>query len=259
MPHDGMRKVIAAAPDAVEADHPALLPDASTAASTSCCAARERMNAALAEGRPARLQALGQRLRHQGAGAGAGSRCRPPTSRGRRPARCATSIPMSASRWPSRAACSRPSSGTPSSSRSSEISNEMKDLAERARKRRLAPHEYQGGTTSISNLGMYGIKSFDAVINPPHATILAVGAGEKRPVVNGDKIEVGTIMCATLSLRPPRGRRRGGGRAAQCLQILHRGSGAHAGLTRLDQPPVTRAQQLWTNAIPIGWRGADSR
>ena len=67
----------------------------------------------------------------------------------------------------------------------------MKDLAERARKRRLAPHEYQGGTTSISNLGMYGIKSFDAVINPPHATILAVGAGEKRPVVVGDKIEVG--------------------------------------------------------------------
>jgi pyruvate dehydrogenase E2 component (dihydrolipoamide acetyltransferase) len=80
-----------------------------------------------------------------------------------------------------------------------EISNEMKDLAERARKRRLAPHEYQGGTTSISNLGMFGIKSFDAVINPPHATILAVGSGEKRPVVNGDKIEVGTIMSATLS------------------------------------------------------------
>jgi pyruvate dehydrogenase E2 component (dihydrolipoamide acetyltransferase) len=81
----------------------------------------------------------------------------------------------------------------------SEISNEMKDLAERARKRRLAPHEYQGGTTSISNLGMYGIKSFDAVINPPHATILAVGAGEKRPVVVGDKVEVATIVSCTLS------------------------------------------------------------
>jgi len=75
----------------------------------------------------------------------------------------------------------------------------MKDLAERARKRRLAPHEYQGGTTSISNLGMFGIKSFDAVINPPHATILAVGAGEKRAVVVGDRIEIGTIMSATLS------------------------------------------------------------
>jgi pyruvate dehydrogenase E2 component (dihydrolipoamide acetyltransferase) len=80
-----------------------------------------------------------------------------------------------------------------------EISNEMKDLAERARKRRLAPHEYQGGTTSISNLGMFGITSFDAVINPPHATILAVGAGEKRPVVNGDRIEVATVMSCTLS------------------------------------------------------------
>ena len=81
----------------------------------------------------------------------------------------------------------------------SEISNEMKDLAERARKRRLAPHEYQGGTTSISNLGMYGIKSFDAVINPPHATILAVGTGERRPIVAGDKVEVATIMSCTLS------------------------------------------------------------
>jgi pyruvate dehydrogenase E2 component (dihydrolipoamide acetyltransferase) len=81
----------------------------------------------------------------------------------------------------------------------SEISNEMRDLAERARKRRLAPHEYQGGTTSISNLGMYGIKSFDAVINPPHATILAVGVGEKRPVVSGDTVEVATIVTCTLS------------------------------------------------------------
>ena len=81
----------------------------------------------------------------------------------------------------------------------SEISNEMRDLAERARKRRLAPHEYQGGTTSISNLGMYGIKSFEAVINPPHATILAVGTGEKRPIAVGDKIEVGTVMSCTLS------------------------------------------------------------
>jgi pyruvate dehydrogenase E2 component (dihydrolipoyllysine-residue acetyltransferase) len=81
----------------------------------------------------------------------------------------------------------------------SEISNEMRDLAERARKRRLAPHEYQGGTTSISNLGMYGIKSFDAVINPPHATILAVGTGEKRAVVAGNGVEVATLMTCTLS------------------------------------------------------------
>jgi pyruvate dehydrogenase E2 component (dihydrolipoamide acetyltransferase) len=81
----------------------------------------------------------------------------------------------------------------------SEVSNEMKDKAERARKRRLAPHEYQGGTTSISNLGMYGIKSFEAVINPPHATILAVGAGEKRPIIIADKIEIATVMNCTLS------------------------------------------------------------
>jgi len=81
----------------------------------------------------------------------------------------------------------------------SEISNEMKDLAERARKRRLAPHEYQGGTTAISNLGMYGVKSFDAVINPPHATILAVGAGQRQPVIEGDEIKIATIMNCTLS------------------------------------------------------------
>ncbi len=81
----------------------------------------------------------------------------------------------------------------------SEISNEMKDLAERARKKKLAPHEYQGGTTSISNLGMFGIKSFDAVINPPHATILAVGAGEEIAVVTGGKVEVATVMSCTLS------------------------------------------------------------
>jgi pyruvate dehydrogenase E2 component (dihydrolipoamide acetyltransferase) len=81
----------------------------------------------------------------------------------------------------------------------SEISNEMKDLAERARKRRLAPHEYQGGTTSISNLGMYGIKTFEAVINPPHATILAIGTGEKRPIAENDRVEVATVMSCTLS------------------------------------------------------------
>ena len=81
----------------------------------------------------------------------------------------------------------------------SEISNEMKDLAARARARKLAPAEYQGGTTSISNLGMYGIQSFDAVINPPHATILAVGAGEQRALPVDGKIEVATMMSCTLS------------------------------------------------------------
>jgi pyruvate dehydrogenase E2 component (dihydrolipoamide acetyltransferase) len=80
-----------------------------------------------------------------------------------------------------------------------EISNEMKELAERARRRRLAPHEYQGGTTAISNLGMFGIDNFDAVINPPHATILAIGRSEKRAVVKGGQIAIATMMSCTLS------------------------------------------------------------
>jgi len=79
------------------------------------------------------------------------------------------------------------------------ISNEMKDYAARARARRLKPEEYQGGTSAVSNLGMYGIKDFAAVINPPHATILAVGAGEERPVAKNGKIEAAWMMSATLS------------------------------------------------------------
>ena len=81
----------------------------------------------------------------------------------------------------------------------STISNEMRDLAVRARERKLKPHEYQGGTSSVSNLGMYGIKDFTAVINPPQSTMLAVGAGEERAVVRNGKIEAATIMSVTLS------------------------------------------------------------
>jgi pyruvate dehydrogenase E2 component (dihydrolipoamide acetyltransferase) len=81
----------------------------------------------------------------------------------------------------------------------SAISNEMKDLASRARSRKLKPEEYQGGTTAVSNLGMFGIKDFAAVINPPHATILAVGAGEERAVVKNGEIKIATIMSVTLS------------------------------------------------------------
>jgi pyruvate dehydrogenase E2 component (dihydrolipoamide acetyltransferase) len=80
-----------------------------------------------------------------------------------------------------------------------EISIEMRDLADRARRRRLAPHEYQGGATAISNLGMYGVKHFDAVINPPQSTILAVGEGEKRPVVKDDQVKIVNLMTVTLS------------------------------------------------------------
>ena len=81
----------------------------------------------------------------------------------------------------------------------SAISNEMRDLAARARERKLKPHEYQGGTSSVSNLGMYGIKDFTAVINPPQSTILAVGTGEERAVVRNGKIEAAMIMSVTLS------------------------------------------------------------
>ncbi|MYH57873.1 MAG: pyruvate dehydrogenase complex dihydrolipoamide acetyltransferase [Boseongicola sp. SB0675_bin_26] len=83
----------------------------------------------------------------------------------------------------------------------STLSTEMKELAALARDRRLAPHQYQGGSFAISNLGMFGIKNFDAVINPPHGSILAVGAGEKMPVVNDDgELAVATVMSVTLSV-----------------------------------------------------------
>ena len=80
-----------------------------------------------------------------------------------------------------------------------QISNEMKDYAARARARKLKPEEYQGGTSAVSNLGMFGIKNFSAVINPPHATILAVGAGEQRIVVKKGAPAVATVMSVTLS------------------------------------------------------------
>jgi pyruvate dehydrogenase E2 component (dihydrolipoamide acetyltransferase) len=83
----------------------------------------------------------------------------------------------------------------------SALSAEMKDLAARARERKLAPHEYQGGTFAVSNLGMFGIENFDAVINPPHGAILAVGAGVKKPVVGKDgELTVATVMSVTLSV-----------------------------------------------------------
>jgi pyruvate dehydrogenase E2 component (dihydrolipoamide acetyltransferase) len=81
----------------------------------------------------------------------------------------------------------------------SQIAAAMKDFAARAKSRRLKPEEYQGGTTAVSNLGMFGIKDFTAVINPPHSTILAVGGGEKRPVVKNGQLAVATVMTVTLS------------------------------------------------------------
>jgi pyruvate dehydrogenase E2 component (dihydrolipoamide acetyltransferase) len=80
-----------------------------------------------------------------------------------------------------------------------EISEEVKDLATRARGKKLAPHEYQGGASSVSNLGMFGIKHFSAVINPPHGTILAVGVGEERVYPENGQIKIGQFMTVTLS------------------------------------------------------------
>jgi pyruvate dehydrogenase E2 component (dihydrolipoamide acetyltransferase) len=81
----------------------------------------------------------------------------------------------------------------------SAISGEMKDLGARAKAGKLKSEEYQGGTGAVSNLGMFGIREFAAIVNPPHATILAVGAGERRPVVSGDDVTVATVMTVTLS------------------------------------------------------------
>jgi pyruvate dehydrogenase E2 component (dihydrolipoamide acetyltransferase) len=81
----------------------------------------------------------------------------------------------------------------------SAISKEMGELAGRAKEGKLQPHEYQGGTASISNMGMFGIKAFDAVINPPQAMIMAIGAGEKRPYVIDDSLQIATVMSATGS------------------------------------------------------------
>ncbi|RDJ20407.1 pyruvate dehydrogenase complex dihydrolipoamide acetyltransferase [Bosea caraganae] len=81
----------------------------------------------------------------------------------------------------------------------SQISNDIKDLATRAKNRKLKPEEYQGGTTAVSNLGMYGVKEFTAVINPPHSTIIAVSAGEQRAVVKNGALAIATVMSVTLS------------------------------------------------------------
>lgn len=81
----------------------------------------------------------------------------------------------------------------------SAISNEMKDLIKRAKANALKPDEFQGGGFSISNLGMYGIKQFNAIVNPPQACIMAVGSGEKKPVIKNDRVEIATVMNITIS------------------------------------------------------------
>ena len=79
------------------------------------------------------------------------------------------------------------------------ISNEMKDLAKRARDKKLKPNEYQGGSTAVSNLGMFGVSNFTSIINPPHASIVSIGAGIEKPVVRNGAIEIATMMTATFA------------------------------------------------------------
>ncbi len=121
----------------------------------------------------------------------------------------------------------------------STISAEMKDFAARARARKLKPEEYQGGTTAVSNLGMYGINDFTAVINPPHATILAVGTSEERPVVRSGKIEIATMMSVTLVVRSPRHRRRARRRADRRVQDADRKSRDDDGVRRVPARGAT--------------------
>ncbi len=80
-----------------------------------------------------------------------------------------------------------------------QISSEMKDYAKRARDRKLKPEEYNGGSAAISNMGMMNVKNFQAIVNPPHASILAIGSGERRPVVRGNEIKIEQQMTITLS------------------------------------------------------------
>ena len=129
----------------------------------------------------------------------------------------------------------------------SAIANEMKDLAARARTKKLKPEEYQGGTTAVSNLGMFGIKDFSAVINPPHATILAVGAGEERAVVKKGQVVAATIMSVTLSTDHRAVDGALGAELLRGLQAPHRKPTGNAGLGRTagsDRQKPSRRQFL---------------
>ena len=114
-----------------------------------------------------------------------------------------------------------------------QIAAEMKDLAARARDKKLKPQEYMGGTFSISNLGMIGIRQFASIINPPEGMILSVGAGEKRAVVKDDKVVVATMMTRDADLRSPRRRRREGARWLATLQAVRRDAGGDAAVMSL--------------------------
>ena len=235
VPHDTMRRFIAqrltlpkqTIPHfylAIDCDIDALL------------AARDAPERHGAARRPARLQALGQRFHHQGARHGAAERCPRAnatwTEEGllrHRASDIAVAVALEGG------GLFTPVIRNAEMKSLSEISNEMRDLAARARSKRLAPHEYQGGTTTISNLGMYGIDRFDAVINPPQASILAVGPRREAPGGQGRCAENRHHDERDALGRSPRDRRRARRRAARRLQGLHRRPGDHAGVGRVMQ------------------------
>ena len=127
----------------------------------------------------------------------------------------------------------------------------MKDFAARARARKLKPEEYQGGTTAVSNLGMYGIKDFTAVINPPHATILAVGTSEERAVVRSGKIEAAHIMSVDAVLRSPRGGWRAGRGADRGVQDADRKPRDDDGVTQPDTGQLKAHPHEPQNAMAV--------
>jgi hypothetical protein len=112
----------------------------------------------------------------------------------------------------------------------------MKDLATRAKTKKLAPHEYQGGSFAISNLGMFGIENFDAVINPPHGAILAVGAGLKKPVVKADGDVAWHRHVDDAVGRSPGDRRRAWGATSESHRRQSGKPDLHAGLTKAKKP-----------------------
>ncbi len=134
----------------------------------------------------------------------------------------------------------------------SAIATEMKDLAARAKDGKLQPEEYQGGTASLSNMGMYGIKQFEAVINPPQGMIMAIGAGEKRPYVINDSPADRDRDERDRKLRPPRHRRRRRGEADAGVQAADRKPAGDAGLTTAARIPVIRVTAMPSDTNPYG-------
>ncbi len=212
VPHDNMRKIIARRLVEAKPTDPAFLPDARLRDSTRCWRCAQQINARAGEDDKdgeSGLEGVGQRLGHQGAGDGAAAACRTPTSPGRKAACC------SHKHSDVGVAVSIPGGLITPIVRQADDEDAVGDLQRdegpgRARPRRgsSSRRNTRAARTAVSNLGMFGIKDFAAVINPPHATILAVGAGEERAVVQKGEIEVATIMIGDAVDRPSRGRRR---------------------------------------------------